>query len=57
MRYDTTAILSPRYIIAILKKKKNRIQCFFFFLHFKVKLFYLMHFESSKLRAPAHVLN
>ncbi len=27
------------------------------FVHFKVKLFYLMHFESSKLRAPTHVLN
>ncbi len=26
-------------------------------VHFKVKLFYLVHIESSKLRAPTHVLN
>ncbi len=40
-----------------IKKKKELEKQRFFFLHFKVNLFYIMHVESSKLRAPTHDLN
>ncbi len=46
-----------RIFIAIFKKKKNKNwEKNKNVVHFKVNLFYLMHFESSKLRAPTHVL-
>ncbi len=44
--------------VAIFTKNTNweleKNECF---VHFKLKLFYLTHFESSKWRAPTHVLN
>ncbi len=45
------------FIAKFTKKTNWELEKKLCFVHFKVKLFYLMHFESSKWRAPTHVLN
>ncbi len=57
LRYHNTILLQYEVhdtIFTGIFKKTNEVQMNIFYI---VKLFYLMHFVSSKLRAPTHVLN